>query len=77
MIGNAGGIVLDPGFSGQIPKLPVINTAVRTPGQVAVTGDVTDLITSLGISAGSTSTPARSRTTAPRARCRWGPSRPD
>ena len=51
MIANAGGgILLDQGFSGQIPKLPLINTAVRTPGQVAVTGDVTDLITSLGIS---------------------------
>ncbi|MDE3204867.1 MAG: PKD domain-containing protein [Acidobacteriota bacterium] len=51
MIANVGGIVVDQGFSGYAPKTPVIATAVRTPGQVSVTGDVTDLLTSLALSA--------------------------
>jgi hypothetical protein len=50
MIANAGGIVIDQGFGGSVPKSPLIATAVRTPGQVAVTGDVSDLITSGALS---------------------------
>jgi hypothetical protein len=47
MIGNvSGGILIDSGFSGQVPASPTIATAVRTPGQVAITGYVTDVVTS-------------------------------
>ena len=47
MIGNAGGgILVDQGFSGTVPASPTIATAVSSPGQLAVTGNVTDLVTS-------------------------------
>ena len=45
MIGNAGGgIIVDAGFGGTVPKSPTIATAVRSPGQVTVTGQVPDLL---------------------------------
>ena len=47
MIGNVGGgIIVDQGFSGTVPASPTIATAVSSPGQLAVTGNVTDLVTS-------------------------------